>query len=96
MQKESKENKESKESKENKESKESEENKENKESKENKPNKNAKLSISDEYFQYLDKYQSKYGKKTVLLMQVGSFHEIYSCEIRKKNPEIYQVADLLN
>ena len=44
---------------------------------ETKPNKNAKLSISDEYFQYLDKYQAKYGKKTVLLMQVGSFHEAY-------------------
>lgn len=58
--------------------------------------KNQKLNISDEYFQYLDKYQEKYGKKTVLLMQVGSFHEIYSCEIRKKNPEIYQVADILN
>ena len=58
--------------------------------------KNQKLNISDEYFQYLDKYQEKYGKKTVLLMQVGSFHEIYSCEIRKKNPEIYKVADILN
>ncbi len=63
---------------------------------ETKPKPNAKLSISDEYFQYLDKYQAKYGKKTVLFMQVGSFHEIYSCEIRKKNPEIYQIADILN
>ncbi len=61
-----------------------------------KPNKNAKMSISDEYFQYLDKFQAKYGKKTVILMQVGSFHEIYSCEVRKKNPEIYKIAELLN
>ena len=58
--------------------------------------KRIKLSISDEYFQYLEKYQAKYGKKTVLLMQVGSFHEIYSCNIRQKNPEIYQIADILN
>ena len=61
-----------------------------------KSNINTKLTISDEYFQYLDKYQAKYGKKTVVLMQVGSFHEIYSCEVRKKNPEIYQIADVLN
>ncbi len=56
----------------------------------------AKITISDEYFQYLDKYQAKYGKKTIVIMQVGSFHEIYSCGIRKKNPEIYQLADILN
>ncbi len=67
-----------------------------KEDKQTKTSKSGKLSISDEYFLYLDKYQAKYGKKTIVLMQVGSFHEIYSCGIRKKNPEIYQIADILN
>ncbi len=59
-------------------------------------NKTSKITISDEYFQYLDKYQEKYGDKTIVLMQVGSFHEIYSCEVRKKNQSIYQIADMLN
>lgn len=67
-----------------------------KDNKQTKINNSGKLNISDEYFLYLDKYQSKYGKKTVLFMQVGSFHEMYSCVIRKKNSEIYQIADVLN
>ena len=67
-----------------------------KETKQTKSTKPAKITISDEYFQYMDKYQAKYGKKTIVIMQVGSFHEIYSCSIRKKNPEIYQIADILN
>lgn len=67
-----------------------------KDNKQTKTHKPVKITISDEYFQYLDKYQAKYGKKTIVIMQVGSFHEIYSCVIRKKNPEIYQIADILN
>jgi DNA mismatch repair protein MutS len=67
-----------------------------KDNKSTKTTKQPKITISDEYFQYMDKYQAKYGKKTIVIMQVGSFHEIYSCNIRKKNPDIYQIADILN
>jgi DNA mismatch repair protein MutS len=34
-------------------------------------------SIYDEYFQYTREYQEKYGKNTIVLMQVGAFFEIY-------------------
>jgi DNA mismatch repair protein MutS len=34
--------------------------------------------IFNEYCFYLSKYKDKYGDKTVLLMQVGSFYEIYA------------------
>jgi len=34
--------------------------------------------IFKEYCSYLHKYKEKYGEKTVLLMQVGSFYEIYA------------------
>ena len=34
-------------------------------------------SIYNEYFKITKEYQEKYGKNTVLLMQVGSFFEIY-------------------
>jgi DNA mismatch repair protein MutS len=34
-------------------------------------------SITTEYFQITKEYQQKYGKKTVLLMQVGAFFEVY-------------------
>ena len=38
----------------------------------------SKTSIFKEYCHYLTKYKEKYGDKTVLLMQVGSFYEIYA------------------
>jgi len=34
-------------------------------------------SITAEYFQITKEYQEKYGKKTILLMQVGAFFEVY-------------------
>ena len=34
--------------------------------------------IFKEYCSYLHKYKEKYGEETVLLMQVGSFYEIYA------------------
>ena len=35
-------------------------------------------SLTDEYFRLSREYSNKYGKKTILLMQVGSFFECYS------------------
>ena len=40
--------------------------------------KSSKTSIFKEYCHYLHKYKEKYGEKTVVLMQVGSFYEIYA------------------
>ena len=34
--------------------------------------------IFKEYVSYLNKYKEKYGDQTVVLMQVGSFYEIYA------------------
>ena len=38
----------------------------------------SNTSIFKEYCHYLNKYKQKYGKQTILLMQVGSFYEIYA------------------
>ena len=35
-------------------------------------------SIFKEYVSYLSTYKGKYGELTVVLMQVGSFYEIYA------------------
>ena len=35
------------------------------------------MSVASEYFAITQKYQSEYGKNTILLMQVGSFFEVY-------------------
>ena len=34
--------------------------------------------IIDEYLDYTTKYKEKYGEKCIVLMQVGSFFEIYT------------------
>ena len=35
------------------------------------------MALVKEYFELVEKYESLYGKKTFLLMQVGSFFEVY-------------------
>jgi len=56
--------------------------------------------IFKEYCSYLSKYKSKYGEKTVILMQVGSFFEIYAIindNIQLGEVNIYEISqDILN
>lgn len=53
--------------------------------------------ILNEYLEYQNKYEKKYGNKTIVLMEVGMFFELYgvknTTEVLGKVPEI---ADLLN
>ena len=53
--------------------------------------------ILKEYIKYHDENIKKYGENTVVLMQVGSFYEIYSVQNEKLNlgADIYQLADIL-
>lgn len=39
------------------------------------------LKISEQYLKYHDEYKAKFGEKTLILMQVGSFYEAYAVEI---------------
>ena len=43
------------------------------------------MALVKEYFELTKKYQSDYGEKTVLLMQVGSFFEVYGYLDKKTN-----------
>lgn len=36
------------------------------------------MTLTDEYFELTKQYQNEYGKKTVVLLQVGSFLEVYA------------------
>ena len=38
------------------------------------------MSLIDEYFDYQDKFEAKYGINTIVLMEVGSFFEIYGTD----------------
>lgn len=56
---------------------------------------NGNNNILDEYFRLFDKYSNKYGKNnTILLLQVGSFHEAY--QTLEKGPILQKISDLLN
>ncbi len=50
--------------------------------------------IIDDYLKYQDEYRLKYGENTVILMQVGSFFELYS--IIENCPFLYKIGDICN
>jgi len=52
------------------------------------------MTIINEYLHYYEKYYKKYGDKTIVLMQIGTFHEAYSTETRGYNLE--ELAKILN
>lgn len=54
----------------------------------NKPN------IHEEYLSYHEKFKNKYGDKSLVLMQVGSFHECYST--LSSGPDLFKLSELLN
>lgn len=66
--------------------------------KDNKQTKNKsttqQINIHEEYLQYHEKYIGKYGPKTIVLMQVGSFYECYSTETR--GPNLFELSEVLN
>lgn len=44
---------------------------------------NSDIGIYDEYFKLTNEYKTKYGPKTIVLLQVGAFFEVYGL----KNPD---------
>ena len=53
------------------------------------------MSIINEYLDYQKKYAKQYGKETtIVLMQVGSFHEAYSTD--NEGYDLHKMSDLLN
>ena len=65
-------------------------------SKSNKETKSKKVSITEEYFSYHDKYIAKYGPNTLVLLEVGSFYEMYSNPNTKRGPDLYAVSNITN
>jgi DNA mismatch repair protein MutS len=52
------------------------------------------MSIYEQYISYHKKYQKIYGIKSLVLMQVGSFYEMYGTDT--EGPQLKDIADLLN
>lgn len=51
--------------------------------------------IIDDYLEYTKTYKKKYGEKCIVLMQVGSFFELYSIN-DDTSDDIYSIADICN
>ena len=52
-------------------------------------------NIHDEYLAYHERFEKKYGKGvSIVLMQVGSFHEAYATS--ERGPDLFKLSDLLN
>ena len=50
--------------------------------------------IIDEYLDYTTTYKEKYGERCIVLMQVGSFFEIYTITDNITDNEVFIIADL--
>ena len=49
------------------------------------------MSLIDEYFEYQDKFELKYGENTIILMEVGSFFEIYGTDDEESNKRFIEI-----
>lgn len=53
------------------------------------------LSLIEEYLEYQNIYQKKYGKDTIVFMEVGSFYEIYEVNGLGKASETSSILNIL-
>lgn len=55
------------------------------------------MTLIDEYLELQEKYEKKFGEKTIVLMEVGSFFEVYGVvNETESRGKIYEIADLTN
>jgi len=53
--------------------------------------------MHDEYFACLEKYEEKYGPRTIVLYMVGSFYEMYGIDNdREKIGHLHEICEFLN
>ena len=57
------------------------------------------MVMIDDYIEYTNKYKQIYGDRTIVLIEVGSFFEIYAVKNDEENEgtiDIYTIADICN
>ena len=57
-------------------------------------NKKTKVSATEQYFNLCEEYKEKYGEKTFLLYQIGSFFEVYAMEGHETLNTLNKFAEL--
>jgi DNA mismatch repair protein MutS len=53
------------------------------------------MTLYDEYIAYTQEYKDKYGERTVVLIEVGSFWELYCCD-KGLGANMREICNLLN
>ena len=57
----------------------------------------TRRTIFDDYIDYQERFEKKYGSNTIVLMEVGSFFEIYGIETSTETVgKVSEIAALLN
>ena len=56
----------------------------------------SKKIIFDEYLDFYNKYKELYGEKTIILMELGMFYEMYSLNDGNTGPPLFDISSLLN
>lgn len=55
------------------------------------------MTVTDEYFEYLEKYIKEFGEKTCVMCQIGSFYEMQMVENDKERlGNLREIAQILN
>ena len=55
------------------------------------------MTVVNEYFDYQDRFEEKYGEKTIVFMEVGSFIELYGIETSTvKKGRVSEIKDIVN
>ena len=53
------------------------------------------MTLIDDYLEMQEKYEEKYGEKTIILMEVGSFFEVYGINNETTNKgRIYEISEI--
>ena len=52
------------------------------------------MTIVDDYINYTSEYKKQYGERTAVLMQVGSFFEMYGTQ--KEGADVEEICNLIN
>ena len=57
------------------------------------------MTIIDDYLEYQEQYETKYGELTLVLMQVGHFFEAYGVDNSEENcngDNLKKLSDIMN
>ena len=53
------------------------------------------MTLINEYFKYQKKHEEKYGEKTIVMIQIGKFYEVYSVNDMGKAQQVSKMCNMV-